>query len=222
MPGIERFRTPIAASCLALAALGAQAAPAGDAIFTCVDANGKRLTSDRLIAECMGREQRVLNRDGSLQRVVPPAMTADERTDFEARESRRVAEQKAQQEAVRRDRNLMLRFPNEAAHAKAREAALDDIRQAVQNSEARFKVLAAERKPLMEEAEFYLGKTLPARLKQQLDANDAATAAQRSLVQTQQAEIERINALYDVELARLKRLWAGASPGSIAEKSARN
>lgn len=197
----------------------ASAAPS-EGIFTCVDAQGRKLTSDRLIAECTGREQRVLNRDGSVQRIVPPTMTADERAEFEAREGRRIVEQKAQQEAVRRDRNLMQRFPNEAAHQKAREAALDDMRQAVQNSEARFKVLASERKPLMDEAEFYAGKQPPARLKQQLDANDAATAAQRSLVQTQQAEIERINALYDTELARLRRLWSGAPPGALVNGSA--
>ena len=36
--------------------------------------------------------------------------------------------------------------------------------------------------------------------KQQLDANDAAVAAQRDLLQNQQAEIVRVNALYDAEL----------------------
>ena len=38
--------------------------------------------------------------------------------------------------------------------------------------------------------------------------------AQRSLVQNQQTEVVRINALYDAELARLKKLWAGAMPGT--------
>jgi hypothetical protein len=77
--------------------------------------------------------------------------------------------------------------------------------------------LAAERKPLLQEAEFYKGKQLPAKLKQQLDANDAAVDAQRSAIQNQQAELERINRLYDAELARLRRLWAGAPPGTVAD-----
>jgi len=75
--------------------------------------------------------------------------------------------------------------------------------------------LAAERKPLLEEAEFYKNKPLPAKLRQQLDANDAAAEAQRTAIQNQQAELERINRLYDAELARLKRLWAGAAPGAL-------
>ena len=31
----------------------------------------------------------------------------------------------------------------------------------------------------------------------------------------QKAELERVNKLFDIELARLKRLWAGAAPGSL-------
>ncbi len=68
---------------------------------------------------------------------------------------------------------------------------------------------------MLAEAEFYLHKPLPLKLRQQLDANDAAAAAQRSLVQNQKEEILRIDSLYDAELERLKKLWAGAPPGSL-------
>ena len=166
-------------------------------------------------SECATRDQRVLNPDGSVRKVLPPTPTADERAEQEARERQAAAARSAQQDAVRRDRNLTTRFPNEAAHAKARVAALDDVRKAVDLSERRVALLAAERKPLMDDAEFYVGKPLPAKLKQQLDANDATTEAQRTLIQNQQAEVVRINALFDVELARLRKLWAGAPAGSM-------
>ena len=90
-----------------------------------------------------------------------------------------------------------------------------DVRTSMQLSELRQTELARERKPLLEEAEFYKGKALPAKLRQQLDANEAATAAQRDVQNNQKAELERVTKLFDVELARLKRLWAGAAPGSI-------
>ena len=35
-------------------------------IYSCIDAHGKRITSDRPIPECAAREQRVLNADGSV------------------------------------------------------------------------------------------------------------------------------------------------------------
>jgi hypothetical protein len=196
-----------------VASVAGAAWPAG--IYTCVDSNGKKLTSDRPIAACSAREQRVLNPDGSTRQILPPTLTAEERAEQEAHEREAAAQRVQQQDVIRRDRNLMLRFPNEAAHNKARAAALDDVRAAVQLSEKRLAVLAADRKPLMDEAEFYVGKPLPHKLRQQLDANDAATEAQRALIQNQQAEIVRITALFDAELARLKKLWAGAPAGSM-------
>jgi len=191
------------------------AAQAAGPIYSCVDANGKRLTSDRPIPECLSREQRVLNADGSTKQIVPPSRTADERAELEARERNEAAERTARLDAIKRDRNLLARFPNEAAHQKAREAALDDLRKAVRVSEDRVVRLAGERKPLMDEAEFYVGKALPAQLKRQLDANDAASDAQRTLIQNQQSELVRVNALYDAELERLRKLWGGVQPGSM-------
>ena len=190
--------------------------PASAVIYSCVDDQGRRITADRPIASCNAREQRVLNKDGSLRAIHPPSLTADERAEKEATERKQAEARAAQSEAVRRDRNLLARYPNEAAHRKAREASLDTARTAMKNSEARLGELVAERKPLLAEAEFYAGKTLPAKLRGQLDANDAATTAQREVMITQEAELDRVNQLYDAELARLKQLWAGAAPGSPA------
>ena len=190
------------------------------AIYSCVDANGRRLTSDRPIAECLAREQRLLNADGSIRQIVPPTMTVDEMAEAEAKKRQAEVERAAKQDAMRRDRNLLARFPTEAVHNKAREAALDDVRKGVKFSEDRLADLQRERKPLLDESEFYKSKKLPAKLKQQLDANDAAAAAQRSLVQNQKDEIARINALYDVELDRLKKLWSGTPVGSMGVLSA--
>lgn len=215
-------------SLMALAALGhgasAQTAtkgastPAG--IYTCIDDKGRRLTSDRPIPECTHKEQRMLNKDGSLRGVRPPTLTADERAEKEAAERKAAEVRAAQADAVRRDRNLMNRYPDQAAHDKARVAALDTIKLAIRASSLRLEALGLDRKPLMDEAEFYAGKPLPIALKSLLDANDAAFAAQRSAMQTQEAELARINRLYDAELGHLKQLWAGAAPGSLGAVAA--
>lgn len=204
------------AGCLVPGPASAQGTRSSAGIYTCVDAQGRKLTSDRPIPECTAREQRVLNQDGSVRRVVPPTLTAEERAEREAAERRAALARAAQADAVRRDRNLMGRFPDEAAHRKAREAALEPVRQAMKSSAKRLTELSAERRKLDDEAEFYQGRALPLALKQQIDANDAGAAALRAATKTQEAELARINALYDTELARLKRLWAGAPPGSLA------
>lgn len=202
---------------LALAAplAQAQSKPNANGIYTCTDAQGRKLTSDRPIPECLAREQRQLNNDGSTRRVVPPTLTADERAERDAEERRQAQARAAQADAVRRDRNLVMRFPNEAAHAKAREAALEPVRQAIKAGERRMANLTVERKRLDDEAEFYKGRTLPAALRQQLDANEGAVSAQRAAARNQESELARINALYDAELERLRRLWGGAELGTL-------
>lgn len=210
---LTRWRTGLVVVALwfVAAAHAADASP----IYSCIDSSGKRLTSDRPIAECNAREQRVLNNDGSVKRVMPPTPTADERADMEAREREAATERAFKQDAIRRDRNLLARFPDEAVHRKAREGALDDVRKSLRLSETRIALLTAERKPLMDEAEFYAGKQLPPKLRNQIDGNDAALEAQRSLLLNQQLEVVRVNKLYDAEVERLKRLWSGAQPGSM-------
>lgn len=193
----------------------AQTPPSGGGIYTCVDAKGRRLTADRPIPECAHKDQQLLNRDGSVRAVIPATMTAEERAETEIRERLAAEARAAQADAVRRDRNLVARFPNEAAHNRAREAAADTVRLAMKASELRFRELEAERKPLRDEAEFYKGKTLPGKLKAAMDANEASLDAQRGAAATQEAELVRINKLYDAELIRLRRLWAGTQPGSL-------
>jgi hypothetical protein len=187
----------------------------GGAIFTCTAASGRKLTADRPIPECNDREQRVLNKDGSLRMVLMPSLTADERAAIDEAEKRKARDRAAKLDAVRRDRNLLSRYPNEPVHAKAREAALDTARASIRSSEQRLVELEKDRKPLQAEAEFYQGKPLPPKLKRDIDAIDVGLEAQRALVMNQQAEASRINALYDAELSRLRQLWGGAEPGSL-------
>lgn len=198
----------------------AEPAKGGGGIYTCLDAKGRRLTADRPIPECAHKEQQLLNRDGSVRAVVPPTMTTEERSQQEARERAAAEARAAQSDAVRRDRNLVARFPDEAAHNRAREAAADTVRLAMKATELRIRELQDERKPLRNEAEFYQNRPLPPKLKAAIEANETSMDAQRAASANQQAELVRINKIYDAELERLRRLWAGAQPGSLGPMAA--
>ena len=93
--------------CIAVLAGFVAASSAHAAIYSCVDGSGRRLTSDRPIVECATREQRMLNTDGSVRQIVPPTMTPDERAEADAKERQAAADRVAQQDAMRRDRNLV-------------------------------------------------------------------------------------------------------------------
>ena len=190
-------------------------APRDAGIYVCIDDAGQVITRDRYIAECRHKEQRVLNRDGSLRMRVPPTLTAEERGQADAEQRQRREREEAQKDVVKYDQLLKRRFSNESMHQRARDGALDASQAAIQSAEARLRELAAERKKLSDEAEFYRGRVVPPRLKQQLDNNDAQVDAQRTAIKNSQAEQERINKRFDGELARLRKLWRGAEPGSL-------
>jgi hypothetical protein len=201
-----------------LVASGGMAASAG--IYVCVDDKGHRLTSDRPIPECLDRDQRLLNKDGSQRAVIGPRVTAREKAERDEVLHKQALADQAHKDAVRRDRNLLGRYPNEAAHNKGRQAALDDIRKAMASSQKRIADLKAERKGLDTDAEFYKGKSLPFKLRASIDGNQASQQAQQDIVENYKAETVRINALFDVELNRLRKLWAGVEPGSLKDDEA--
>lgn len=190
-------------------------APGGARIYSCTTADGRKLTSDRPIVECLNREQRVLRSDGSTKGTLPPAMSPEERAAAELRQREELVKKAALADATRYDRNLLARYPRQERHDAARQAALDDLLKSTQLSEKRLAALARERKGLDTEAEFYIGKPLPPKLKRLVDANEASTAAQRQILEQQQEERERVNRRYDIELTRLKKLWSGTTPGTL-------
>jgi hypothetical protein len=186
-------------------------APAWSAtIYTCVDGQGRRLTSDRPIPECIDREQRELLPTGALKRVVPPAMTAEERAKQEVKQ-RAEAEQLARvNEERRRERALVARYPNQATHDRARDDALtqiDDVMGAIAKRQIE---LEKQRTEIAAEMEFYRRdpSKAPAWLKKRLEENAQQTASQAQHLADQTAEKNRINTRFDEELVRLKALWA--------------
>lgn len=224
-PGAKRRLGPpclVAATVLAMAwpalapAQSAGQTPNASGIYSCVDARGRRHTADRPIPECMDREQEVRRTDGSVRDRLPPAYTPEERARLD--EARRRTEQveSAQRERVRQDRQLLARYPDVAAHQRARDAALEPLRKAERANEERLATLERERKALADEAEFYPRGDLPRSLRSRIDTNRATIEALHSAAANREAETNRINQFYDEELARLRRLWAGAAPGSAA------
>lgn len=201
----------ILAAALLLAA-GVPPAAAQPGIYSCVDAKGRTLTADRPIPACLDREQKELNPSGSVKRTIPPTQTARERA--LAEEKARLAEEEKTRVAEERKRNhaLITRYPDQAAHDKERSAALAVASDVVATAGKRLAALAAERRKLDAEMEFYRKdpSKAPARLKRQIDENAQHTSAQQRFIAGQEGEKQRINARFDEELARLRELWAEA------------
>lgn len=187
-------------------------------IYTCVDAQGRRLSSDRPIPECVNQDQRVTNRDGS-RSVMPPAQSPEEKA--RADNARRALEtlRIAGEAAARADRLLLSRYPHQAAHDAARVKALEAVNVQIDTAQRRLKELDEDGVELLVETEAMGKKPLTASLRARLASNQGAVAAQRTILKDQESERDRINLQYDAEQARLRALWAGAQPGRLGPLS---
>jgi len=210
-------------SCGLSAAQPARPAPGAGAaagIYSCVDAKGRTLTADRPIPECIDREQRELSPSGLTRRRIEPTYTAREQAEREDR-AREAAIQAARiTDERRRERALLIRYPNVAAHERERTEALAQVDEVIQAARKRLSELAEDRRTIDEELEFYKGDAdkAPGALRRRLDDNARSVAVQNRFIGEQEEEKKRVNARFDEERARLKPLWSGdaASAGAAA------
>jgi hypothetical protein len=181
----------------------------GSGIYTCIDSKGRRLTSDRPIPECLDREQRELGRTGVTKRVLPPSYTAEERARLEEQKKAEELQRARIAEEKRRDRALLVRYPNQAVHDKERAEALAQIDEVIGAVNKRQEALARQRREIDTELEFYQNdpKKAPAWLQRKLDDNQQQVEIQKRFLVDQTQEKQRINARFDEELAKLKMLW---------------
>ena len=182
----------------------------GSGIYSCTDSKGRRLTSDRPIPECLDREQRELGKTGIVKRVVPPSYTAEERAKLDAQRKAEELQRARVAEEKRRDKALLVRYPNQAMHDKERADALLQIDEVVGAVNKRQEALARQRKEIDVELEFYQGDVnkAPSWLKRKLEDNEQQVQIQKRFLADQAQEKQRINGRFDEELAKLKQLWA--------------
>ena len=115
----------------------------------------------------------------------------------------RIAEEK------RRDRALLIRYPNQTVHDRERGEALAQIDEVVTAVVRREQSLAKQRQEIGIELEFYQGDVnkAPSWLKRKLEDNESQVQVQKRFLDDQAQEKKRINARFDEELVKLRQLW---------------
>lgn len=190
---------------------GLLGAASAQGIFTCTDSRGKKITSDRPIPECLDREQKELNASGTVKRSMGPILTAQEANEQEIRDKKAAEERARINDERRRNRAMLLRYKDQAAHDAERASALTQVDAVIQTANKRMEELAQQRKTLDSELEFYKSdpSKIPAHLRRRVNEFEENLVAQQRFIANQQLEKKRVNDRFDEELARLKPLWAG-------------
>jgi hypothetical protein len=188
----------------------AQSAESIRGVYTCVDAKGRKLTADRPIPECTDREQKVLNPSGTVKAKIGPTLTADERAALDKNERKAAEEVGRAGDEKRRNRALLIRFPNKGMHDQERNEALAQIEAVAAAASTRMEELGRQRVAIDAEMEFYKKdpSKAPAYMRRQLEENIQSQTVQRNFIAEQETEARRVRVRFDDELVRLRVLWA--------------
>jgi hypothetical protein len=187
----------------------AHAQAAGGSIYTCIDRNGRKLTADRPIPECLDREQRELGPTGMVRRQIGPSLTEQERAAAEVQRRKEAEERSRQVEERRRERVLTARYPDKATHDVERATAIAMVDDVTATAEKRIVELREQRKAFDSEMEFYKKdpNKAPMSLRRRIAENEDSIAEQQKFLAGQDQEKRRVHQRFDAELAQLRRLW---------------
>jgi hypothetical protein len=203
------------------AAPGGQGGQAQNGIYTCVDAQGRRITADRPIAACSDREQRELNPSGTVRRLLAPALTERERAVEEDSARRQAVERARVQEQMRRERALLVRYPDQQTFDNDRRAALRQSDDSVAFARQRIGELEQRHAEIKKSTFEFTSRSVavPQGLQQDASENQQALSFQQNIVAEQQRDRQRIIQRYDTEQRHLRELWAAEAAAAPASTS---
>lgn len=191
---------------------GAQQQSSGH-VFSCKDARGHTLTSDRPIPDCVDREQRELRSTGGVLRTLGPTYSEAEAAAREAHERQESLNAAERLNERRRELALRMRYPTESTLEHERDEALAQADAITRIAKARTAELIEERKKIDDELEFYQRDIAraPDAVRRRLEDNMRSLRAQVRLMRAQSEERKQLNARFDEERTRLVPYWHGTT-----------
>ena len=194
----------------------AQQSGGGSRIYTCKDASGKTITSDRPLPECQGREGRVLSKTGTTVQTIEAPLTDEQRAARDAEEEKKKEAAVVRAEQLRRDKALLSTYQNLDDLESKRQRALLQVEREMRESEKRMGVLEKVEQENKQEQEFYKRKQMPVELKRRVDENEGALRAEKLLLASKKGEIVQVNQKFDDDKKRYTELTAGPGKGKPA------
>ena len=193
---------------LFVCASGSDAPSAGSQIFLCKDATGRTITSDRPIAECADRATKVLRKDGTVRREIPPPLTAEQKLARKQAEEKRKADEIAAQEQKHKDHVLLSTYRSEKEIEAARERTVGQLRSDI--IEANTAADMADRKRRLASAEIDKIKAKkarpPAELLHQVEEAEQSANAERKRADKLEVDLVAQKSKYDTIMARFRDL----------------
>jgi PBP1b-binding outer membrane lipoprotein LpoB len=191
-------------------------APVRAEIYTCKDATGRVITSDRPMIECANSAIRVLRPDGATKRLIPAPLNEEQKLQKE------IADAKAREETARlrdqkqRDGALTAAFPTMKALEDSRKRQIAEINAEIDTSKKRIESKYPDLKKATAEMEFYRKQAAPYDVKSRIQLAANAILVEDQLIQAKRGEIQALNEKYDSDAKRLREL-IDPSTGKLAQ-----
>ncbi len=218
MAQLKSLRLMLALGLSATWSLVAVDAVAQSRIYTCKDASGKTITSDRPLPECQGREGRVLSGQGTTVKRIEAPLTPEQIAAREAAEQKKHAEEERRREQLRKDKALLNTYASLDDIESKRQRALSQVEREAREAERRISLLERQASENRSEADFYKKKAIPSDLKRRLDENEAALKAEKNLFGQKKDEVAQVNIKFDEDKKRYLDLIGAASASQPAAK----
>ena len=204
MPEVSRFRAltwALAISSALLSTFSGLTLAAGN-LYCCIDATGKQVCGDLLPQACYGRAYRELGDDGRTLRTIEAPLSADERTQRQAADEKRKADEAIAREKQRKDQALLNTYGSERDIEAMRLRAQNDAQKEIKAAETQIAEIRERRKKFENEAEFYKKKALPAEVQKSLKDADYEIKAQESIIESKKKDLDIIREKYDDDKRR--------------------
>lgn len=176
--------------------------------ITCCDIDGKRTCGDPPPAQCLSKAKTVFGKGGASKEVEAP-LTAEQQAAREAEAAHKAEEEKKVAEQERRDRALLASYSSESEIDAARDRALAVIEKNAAQAEARLDAAQKNQIKLNQEAEFYKGKPLPAKLQSGIRNNELELTSQKNIFAQKEADMQAVRTRYEAEKQRYMLLKRG-------------
>jgi hypothetical protein len=177
-------------------------------IYTCKDAAGRTLTSDRPIPECADRSMFVRQNSAQGQKEIPRPKTAEERRKAEVEQEKQKIADQLEEQRKREELYLLANFKSEGDIEMTRQQTLDVIKEKIRVGSEQMKAVDHLLLELQAEQNNGLAKSPAENANLQSRANQLVLSIKNSRESVARYEVEKklVNTQYDDILSRYREI----------------
>lgn len=175
-------------------------------IYTCKDASGRTITSDRPIPECADRAMFVRQNPGQSQREIPRPKTAEERRQAEAEQEKQKMADQLEDQRKREELYLLANFKSENDIETTRQRSLEVVKEKIRVGTEQMKAVDHLLTELQAEQRNGTNKSPAENANLQNRASQLVQSIKNSRESVARYEVEKnlINTQYDDILSRYR------------------